>query len=402
MVSLVLGGGGARGAYQAGVLRRVAEIRPDLPFSILVGSSVGSVSIAYLASRAEAFAAAADSLARLWAEVTVDQVFRSDSFSLSWIGLRWLRDLAGGGVIFGARARSLLDTAPLSRLIMRHVRFEKIQPLIERGILHAVAVIATSYATGQSVTFVQGHPEIRPWTRPHRIAVLTRLGVEHVLASCAIPFVFPAVRVGAEHYGDGNVRLSYPFSPAAKLGASRIFAVSLRHPKDAAAAAVPMVQGYPPPAQVAGVLLNSVFLDSFDDDAAQLVRINSLLARGDGPSCLLELSPPLRPIDLFVIAPSRDLGRLASAYQHHFPPVVRWLLRGVGIGETRSADLVSYLLFDRAYTQALLEIGYADASAQAGSIERFLEDSDLPTSRSDGPRACAAGRAAEAGGNPGP
>jgi NTE family protein len=372
LIALVLSGGGARGAYQVGVLRRVAEMRPDLPFSILSGSSAGSVNVSYLASRADAFAKAADSLARLWAELTVDRIYRTGALSLSRMGLRWLRDLTGGGRATGTRARSLLDTAPLAQLIDEHVAFESIQPLIDRRLLHAVSVTATSYTTGQSVSFVQGGPTVLPWGRTRRIALLTPLERAHVLASCAIPFLFPAVQIGDAHYGDGNVRLGNPFSPPARLGASRIFAVSTRHPVTAAEAGAPAVTGYPPPAQVAGVLLNSIFLDSFDDDAGQLLRVNSLLGRSDPAVSPGNDTAFLRPIELLVIAPSRDLGRLATQYQHHFPPVVRWLLRGVGAGETESADLVSYLLFDRAYTQALLDIGYADATAHASEIERFL------------------------------
>jgi NTE family protein len=253
--ALVLSGGGARGAYQVGVLRRVAEMRPDLPFPILAGSSAGSVNVSYLAGRADGFAKAVDSLARLWADLTVDRIYRTGALSVSRMGLRWLRDLTGGGRATGIRARSLLDTTPLAQLLDEHVAFRSIQPLIERGVLHAVSVTATSYTTGQSVSFVQGGPTVLPWGRTRRIALLTSLERAHVLASCAIPFLFPAVRIGDAHYGDGNVRLGNPFSPPARLGASRIFAVSTRHPATAAEAGAPVVTGYPPLAQVAGVPL---------------------------------------------------------------------------------------------------------------------------------------------------
>jgi len=376
MLSLVLSGGGARGAYQVGVLRRIAEMRPDLPFPVLVGSSVGSINVSYIGSRSDRFATAVDALAQLWATLTVDRIYRTDTLSLSRIGLQWLRELTGGGHLVGTRARSLLDTTPLQRLLAEHLHLRNIRPFIERGLLRAVTVIATSYTTGQSVSFVQGHSGISPWSRSRRVAVLTDLGTEHVLASCAIPFIFPAVRVGDAHYGDGNVRLSNPFSPAAKLGASRILAVSLRHPKNPAEASVPLFRGYPPLAQVAGVLMNSVFLDSFDDDVAQLVRVNSLLSRTSLELSGSEEEPGLRRIQLLVVAPSRDLGRLAGEHAHRFPPVVRWLLRGLGAGETQSADLVSYLLFDRSYTQPLLELGYADAAARTSAIERFLDEAD--------------------------
>lgn len=372
MIALVLSGGGARGAYQAGVLRRVAEIRPDLPFPILAGSSAGSVNVTYVASRADRFAAAADSLAQLWAELTVERIYRADAVSLSRIGLRWLRDLAGGGLITRTRARSLLDTAPLEQLLREQVEFQNIQPLIERGSVHAISVTATSYTTGQAVSFVQGASGLRAWGRERRTAVLTQLGPEHVLASCAIPFIFPAARVGDAHYGDGNVRMRNPFSPAAKLGASRIFAVSTRCP-GVAPEPLPGIAGYPPPAQVAGVLLSAVLIDSFEDDAAQLARINLLLKGADPAASRKPETTGLRPIELLVIAPSRDLGRLAMDYQRRFPPFVRWLLRGIGIRESQSADLVSYLLFDRTYTQALLELGYEDATAHASEIERFLD-----------------------------
>jgi NTE family protein len=367
--ALVLSGGGARGAYQVGVLRRVAELRPDIPFRILTGSSVGSINLAYVAARADGFATAVRALADLWAGLAVDHVYRTDPRTVSKIGLRWVRDLAGGGHVAGGRARGLLDTAPLEALVRRETSFSRMARMVDERIVAGLSVAATSYTTGQAVDFVQAGPDFVPWSRARRIAVPATMDAPHVLASSAIPFVFPAVRVGDAYYGDGNLRQSNPFSPAVKLGASRIFAISVRHPVTAASAARRVVHGYPPPAHVAGLLLNTIFLDNFEDDAVQLLRVNALLR--SMPEAAGRI-PGFRPVDLLAMAPSRDLGRLALGYQDRFPPTVRWLLRGIGAPETRSADLVSYLLFDRAYTQALLEIGYADAAARIDEIERFL------------------------------
>lgn len=367
MISLVLSGGGARGAYQAGVLRRVAEMRPDLPFSILVGSSAGAVNISFLACRANEFSKAVEDLNKLWGELTIDKIYRAGTFSLSWTGMRWLRDLAGGGLVAGSRVQSLLNVHPLEDLVKTNMNFQNIPTFISENKLRAVSLIATSYTTGQTVNFLHADPNVIPWTGTRRVAVATALNLEHVLASCAIPFFFPAVRVSDGYFGDGNIRLSNPFSPAVKLGARRIFAVSLRR-QTLAREMTAVVHGYPPPAQVAGILLNSIFLDSFDDDAQQLERVNSLVRAG-APT---NNATPLRQIKLLMMTPSRDLGRLATEYQNRFPAGLRWLLRGIGADEIRSADLVSYLLFDQTYTQTLLELGYEDAKRRSAEIEEFF------------------------------
>lgn len=368
----MFGGGGARGAYQVGFLRHVGRRHPELRIPILTGVSAGAINVAHLASHTGPLPERTEALARLWGELSVDQVFRADGLSLAGHSLHWLGQLALLGGRRGVpQVRGLVDTAPLERLLRRALGASDgalggIAHNLAEGGLRAVAVTTTDYATGQTVTWCQGR-EIEAWERPLRRSVLTELRVEHVMASAALPLFFPAVRIGAHWYGDGGVRLHSPLGPATHLGAKRIVALSTRRAKSQQEAAQPAIDGYPPPAQVVGVLLDAIFLDLLDQDALQLERINRLLAR----------IPPgergeLRRVDLLVMRPSRDLGEIASEYEARLPGAFRFLMRRLGTRETRSGDLLSLLLFQRDYTRRLIALGEADAEERADEIAAFL------------------------------
>ncbi|MFQ5748206.1 MAG: patatin-like phospholipase family protein [Planctomycetota bacterium] len=373
-LALVMTGGGARAAYQVGLLRWLGRHFPGLRVPILTGVSAGAINAVHLACRPGSFRARAEELAILWAGLDLEKVFRVDTLSMLGGFLRWGTRLASGGERAAPRVRGLVDTSPLHETLEKGLRISAegclpgIGEKLERGALQAVAVTATSYGTGQSVTWVEGR-SIGEWERAHRKSERTRLCVNHVMASAALPMVFPAVEVDGAWYGDGGIRLSAPLSPAVHLGAERILAISTRYARTRGEADQPVVAGYPPPATVAGVLLNAIFLDLLDADALRLERINQLVAkvppqkRGD-----------LRPVRLLVLRPSRDLGKLANEFESDLPFAFRTLTRGLGTRETHSNDLLSLLMFQPDYLKALLELGEADAEKEAGRLHAFLEE----------------------------
>lgn len=374
-LAFVMGGGGARAAYQAGVLRYLSRRFPHLQIPIITGVSAGAINAAHLAAHHGTFEQAADELFHLWSNLNVEQVFRTDVTSLSRHLLRWGRQLMSGGTKTRARVRGLLDTEPLRVYLtdaMHAIDGELtgINYNLRMGRLRAVALSTTNYSTGQSVLWVQGEG-VREWERPTRRSRLTTLTVEHVMASAALPIVFPAVRIGRHWFGDGGIRLTAPLSPALHLGAGRILAISTRHSPTARQASRPAVTGYPPPVQVAGVLLNSVFLDLLDDDAHRLETINSLLA-GLPP----EARGSMRPVRLLTVRPSIDLSRLANKYEPQLPKAFRFLTRGLGTKQTEAPDFLSLIMFQHDYMTELIRVGEEDAEARDAELAALLEPAD--------------------------
>lgn len=371
-LALVLTGGGARGAYQVGVLRWLARNYPELHLPILTGVSAGAVNTAHLASRHGTFRQGIDELATLWVQLTPDQVFDVSAGALAWNVMRWGGRLMSGGVVPGREVKAFLDTSPLRRYLEEVYgavdgRLTGIEYNLHRGVLKAVALSTSSYTTGQSVVWVEGH-DIAPWKRPQRRAVHAKLTVDHVMASAAIPLFFPAVRIGDAWYGDGGVRLAAPLSPALHLGARRIIAISTRYDGPPTAARRKTLVGYPPPATVFGALMNAIFLDLIDQDALRIQRFNDLLSK----------LPPeeragLRIVDFIALRPSRDLGRMSRKYEPQLPRAFRFLTRGLGTRETASPDLLSMLLFVPEYVNRLMELGEADAERQAEALDTIVK-----------------------------
>lgn len=370
-LAIVLTGGGARGAYQVGVMQWIARNYPELEVPILTGVSAGAINAAHVAAHPGTFKQACYELRHLWAELTPDDIFHVGASSLAWQAVRFGMRLVSGGVLPAPQVRAFLDTKPLwntleESLAVVNGELTGIKANIERGKLKAVAITSTSYTTGQSVTWVQGR-DITLWTRPQRRSEHTTLRLEHVMASAALPIFFPAVKVGQAFFGDGGVRLAAPLSPALHLGAGKVLAVSTRYAPSQAESEVAQVSAYPPPAQVLGVLMNAVFLDLVDQDAVRLERINRLL--DNLPAGERE---GMRPVQLLVVRPSRDLGRLVAEYEPKLPPAFKFMTRGLGTRETRSPDVLSMLMFQRDYLTRLMEIGEADAEARAAEIDEFL------------------------------
>ena len=375
----MLSGGGARAAYQVGFLRLLAREFPHVVPGILTGVSAGGINAAYLAARQEPFADRVEALADIWTRLRIDQVFRVQGSNLTWRMLRWAVRLAAGGRHPLPPARSMVETDPLREMLERMLEaadggvIEGISKSLHTGWLRAIALTASSYTTGQSMTWVQSRDDrgIQTWQRPQRKSVRCDLRVSHVMASAALPFLFPAVEVDGAWYGDGGIRLTAPLSPAVHLGARKIVAVATRYARTREEADRPSVAGYPPPAQVAGVLYNAIFLDQLDSDALQLQQINALVSRlpeseRDG----------LRHIDLLMLRPSKDLGRLANEYEPELPPTFRFLTRGLGTRETRSNDMLSLMMFQTDYVRRLIELGETDAAAKRDEIARFLGEPD--------------------------
>lgn len=373
-LAFVLGGGGARAAYQVGVLRSITSRHPDLAPGILTGVSAGGIIATHLAARPGRFVDAVGHLSDLWHDLRIEKVFKVGPLGLGSRVTRWGAKLLGGGAPT-PRVRSLVDTAPLRALLEEALTPDGTGALpgIARNLrechLDAVAITASSYTTGQSVTWVERRDGcgVLEWEGPRRQSVSGCLRVDHVMASAALPLFFPAVQVDGAWYGDGGIRLTAPLSPAIQLGAHRILAVSTRYARTQDEAARPQVDVYPPPAQVAGVLLNAIFLDLLDVDAERLQELNGLVAR------LPEAERGhLRHIDLLVMRPSQDLGRLANEFEADLPPAFRFLVRGLGSRETRSNDMLSLLMFQPDYVGRLVELGEADAYARRDEIDAFL------------------------------
>ncbi len=369
-LALVLTGGGARAAYQVGVLRALARHFPLAGFDIVTGASAGAINALFLASRQGGLSRAVGDLADLWQGLRLEDIFRVDPGSLLRHVVGWGLRLGSGGAALSPSVRGLLDTSPLRAVLNRVLPSDRdgvivgVEENLARCQPMALAVPTLDYATGETITWVAGC-EIETWRRPRRRSVRTRFTVDHVMASAALPLLFPAVRLGNGWHGDGGIRLSAPLSPALHLGATRILAISTS--QSAAAEERVDTRGYPPPAQILGQLVNAVFLDVIDDDVLRLERSNAFLR--DLP---VEKRQGFRPVDLVLIRPSVDLGRLAAELEPRLPRGFRFLTRGLGTRDTAHSDLLSLLMFQPEFLRSLLLLGEADGEAHLDEIRVLL------------------------------
>ncbi len=390
--ALVLSGGGARAAYQVGVLKALSKIRRSVltgesrdenPFKIIVGTSAGAINSAALACQADRHDTTVEILAKVWADFSADQVYRSDSLGVIRSGAQWLTMLSMGWALARfkrIKPRSLLDNTPLAELLEKFIPMERLPTMLARKHLHALAVTASSYSSGEHVTFYSAAKPIEQLVRSQRLAVPTQLIHEHLLASSAIPFIFPAKRIHhqtasgahAAWYGDGAMRQTAPLSPAVHLGADKLLVIGagrMHEPKSLGRSS----PAYPTLAQIAGHAMSSIFLDALSVDIERMNRINKTLALLS-PEALA--NTPLRPLKCLVIAPTQRIDDIAARHVQHLPRPVRVLLAGAGVGKTgqqnQGSALASYLLFEGPFTRELMALGESDTLARVDEVHAFF------------------------------
>ena len=369
---LVLAGGGARAAYQVGVLKAIREMLPDPtvnPFPIICGTSAGAVNAGALAVRADDFGMAVENLVDVWRNFQPHHVYRADWYGATANNLRWM-----AGFLFGAfmkrRRSSLLDNRPLEGLLSKYLDFSRIEQNIAKGALDAVAITCSGYTSGQSCSFFQGTEALDGWKRSTRIGIKTELTVQHLMASSAIPFLFPPYHLNREFFGDGSMRQIAPVSPALHLGADRVVVVGTARIRNDAPERL-RGDNYPTLAQIAGHVMNSIFLDSLAVDIERLERINRTVSCVP-PDALKKMGLTLHHVDVLVLTPSEPLDSIAVKHVDNLPWTIRFMLRSVGAMRRGGANLASYLLFETNYCRELIDLGYNDTIKRREEVESFI------------------------------
>lgn len=363
-IGLLLTGGGARAAYQVGVLKAVARLTPvgsACPFRVISGTSAGGVAAVALASRMGDFHAAVAGLERVWANFHVNEVYRADAISMLRAGLHWLLSFVSSGLLLPP-PKSLLDNTPLRGLLRRSLSFRGIRRSIDQGRLHSLAICATGFSTGRSIAFFDGVKEVAEWSRAATYGQRARLTLEHLMASLSIPFLFPPVHLQGEYFGDGAMRQSHPLSPAIHLGANRVLIIGVRQ-EGIRGALGRMPEGVVPTAgQIFGYMLDTLFMDQIYADLEHLERLNLLIEQTPTPIA------GFQPIRALVIAPSRDPREIAESHAAELPRPVRALLSTMGASTSTASSLASYLMFEAGYTRELIELGFSDAMARRDEV----------------------------------
>jgi len=377
-IGLVLPGGGARAAYQVGVLKALAHVLPRRspnPFPIISGTSAGAINSVVLASRAQLFHVAVAELDFVWRNFSSDQVFKSDNTTMLRNSLHWLFAVVSGGM-GSHNPLSLLDNSPLRDLLRKRINFNAIEKSIEHGYLDALSVTAAGYSSAQSVSFYQGGGDTEAWVRVRRSGRRSDIELDHLMASIAVPLVFPPVNINGEYFGDGAMRQATPLSPAVHLGAERILVIGTRDEAPESSDGISAESLYPSLGKVAGYMLDALFMDGLSADLERLTRINLMLEQAKG----LEIegdTGPLRQIDALVMLPSQDIREIAERHVRELPRSVRILLRGLGAMNKGGMQLASYLMFESGYTRELIKLGYSDAMRRRDELEVFMRGESL-------------------------
>jgi NTE family protein len=372
-LGLILTGGGARAAYQVGVLKAISESMPrraHCPFPIICGTSAGALNAAALAANAQNFRKGVQYLVNTWKGFHVNQIYRTDPIGVFNNSMLWLAGMLSSAIGINRLNRvSLLDNSPLVEFLEDMVPYEDIQKNIDAGLVHALSITASGYGSGQSVTFFQGAKELEPWRRTGRVGTPAQIEIGHLLASAALPFFFPAVPINREHFGDGSMRQIAPISPALHLGATKVLIIGVTINGYTDQNARGDISEYPTLARIAGHALNSIFLDSMEVDLERLKKINDLVAIMPEE---MRHRANLRHVDVLVVSPSQPLEKIAERYAAEMPWSIRLLLRMIGARQS-GGILISYLLSESKYTSALIDLGYQDAMKRRDEILGFLE-----------------------------
>ncbi|MCW8986248.1 MAG: patatin-like phospholipase family protein [Gammaproteobacteria bacterium] len=372
-LAIVMTGGGARAAYQVGVLKAIAEMLPQgspSPFTIICGTSAGAINAASLAAKSDHFKHSVRRLHFVWSNFSCDQIFRTDVLGIIKTGAHWLLSMAMGG-LGKHNPIYLLDRTPLRKLLEQYIDSGVFQSAIDKKSLHALSINATGYSSHQSVAFYHGHSSLKNWKRAQRIGVSTRITVDHLMASSAIPFLFSPVKLNREFFSDGSIRQTAPISPALHLGADRVLIIG-NHQSEPK---LERISNANPPTlgEIAGHTLNSIFLDSLDADIERLQRINKTVKLIDDQD-REKHGVTLRQVEVQVVSPSEDIGKMAAAHAHELPWSIKSLLRGIGAYSKTDSNLMSYLLFEKGYCNALIKLGYEDTQREKENILYFLRD----------------------------
>lgn len=391
--ALVLTGGGARAAYQVGVLKAVAQLLPrqPIPFRVILGTSAGAVAASVIAARARRWHRAVTQIEEVWANFHVDQVFRVGAWEMLRSGLHWLLSLVSGGLLLPP-PRSLFDNTPLRELLQRNVGWKNLHRAVARGDIDALGLCATGYSSAMSVTFYAGRPDLKDWERRHHMGYRGQLSLSHLMASLAVPFLFPPERLGEEYFGDGAMRQLSPLAPAIHLGANRLLVIGVRAAHQSGVVERRTGVLTPPsPGQLFGYALDTLFMDQIYNDIEQLERINRIIRVAP------RAAPGAVPVKTLLMTPSEDPRGVALRNLDACPPALRALLRVIGAGDQGGAQLASYLMFEASYTREMIEMGYRDALARGAELVSFLTG-ELPEDATDEKVAEMSGAAARASG----
>ncbi|MEH6450793.1 MAG: patatin-like phospholipase family protein [Oleispira sp.] len=373
-IGLILSGGGARAAYQVGVLKAIHKILPKdakNPYDIIAGTSAGAINGVALASYAENHRIGIRHLERIWTGFTPDLIYRTDLKGVVSTLARLIRTTLIGRKYKHDRV-SLLDNSPLRKLLNEVIQFDNIQQAIDNGALHAMSVTGSGLESGESVSFFQGHYSITNWQRHRRIGYRARVGLDHLMASSAIPMIFPSVKINQEYYADGAVRQLAPISPALHLGAEKVLVIGVSGDAHKRKEHI-RESNYPTPAKIMGHMLNAAFLDSMETDVERLQRINRTVDRIP-ENIRKKHGMELKPIELLEINPSESLDEIAGRHAHELPRILRLFLGGSGNTSRNGSGILSYLLFSKGFCKDLIALGYKDGLARRTEIEDFFSD----------------------------